>query len=200
MSSHLLIKGWKHGVALDALPLAHFLQHHAGMRLPEAKRVVDQFAAAGEVRLPLDGRVPAWVGRLSSARIEYEIVGSASLDGASILGRRRMTTPPPPPKSLLEEVVSELVCWYQPAELPLEGEAGYWDVLVPALASESAERLGEVVGADRVAELAELLKEAAADPAHPLVSAATRATLLDWGAKHTWPFTQAVFRGIAARL
>lgn len=126
MSSHLLIKGWKHGVALDALPLAHFLQHHAGMRLPEAKRVVDQFAAAGEVRLPLDGRVPAWVGRLSSARIEYEIVGSASLDGASIPDRRRMT-PPPPPKSLLEEVVSELVCWYQPDELPPANRPSGWE-------------------------------------------------------------------------
>lgn len=71
------IKGWKDGVALGAITLLRFLQVHCGMSLFEAKQLVDKFADAGGLDLPLPPGppLPPWVPALSDAKIQHEVSG-----------------------------------------------------------------------------------------------------------------------------
>lgn len=109
-------------------------------------------------------------------------------------------TNPSPQQALIDAVCSDLICWYQPDELPFEEDETFWRETVPALAARSARRLRASVGVDGVSSLAQLLRDAATDPTHALVVKATANTLMDWGDEETWPFTQALFRSIADQL
>ncbi|ONF72134.1 hypothetical protein [Amycolatopsis keratiniphila] len=63
-------------------------------------------------------------------------------------------------------------------------------------ADESAERLVHILG-DRAAEVADLLRRMAADPAHPLFETLSTQTMYDWNAD---PGSWAKFQQLARRM
>jgi len=108
--------------------------------------------------------------------------------------------PPPPQLALDRAILSELGCYYQPDELPIEWDERFFKEDLPRLAAKSAERLKERVEVDRLPDLAQLLREAATSSAHPLVTQASMESMLDWEDDEHWPMLQALFRSIADQL
>ncbi|MFI6303931.1 hypothetical protein ACIBCH_18825 [Amycolatopsis thailandensis] len=60
-------------------------------------------------------------------------------------------------------------------------------------ADESAERMVHILG-DRAIEVATLMREMAADPAHPFYQTIRRRTNYDWVAEGSWPKFQQIAR------
>jgi hypothetical protein len=88
-----------------------------------------------------------------------------------------MNPPPDPQDALLEE----LTAYYNADELPLFIDDGLLQQ-----GDHSARRLVHVLG-DRAPEAANLLRELAADPAHPLFERIGIQTMYDWnGDSESW--------------
>jgi len=71
---YLHIKGTRQAAYVDPIRFAHFFQRQAGMRLPEAKHRLDEFANNGELFVEVPGELPRWVNGLEEAGIQFAVV------------------------------------------------------------------------------------------------------------------------------
>lgn len=95
-------------------------------------------------------------------------------------------------------IANEFACYYHGDELPVVTEPSFRSVDLPRRAFESAIRLMRVVDASEAEQVSSLLRVAASDPHHPLITLIVDETLIGWtDDEDTWSVFQQVLRQIA---
>jgi hypothetical protein len=95
-----------------------------------------------------------------------------------------------------DAVINEFVSYYLVDELPAQWD----DATVDALASDSAERLREVLAGADVAGARALVAAAAENRVHPLHRKVVNSSMIDWVSDRWWSRWQNILRRLAAHL
>ncbi|MCC7000203.1 MAG: hypothetical protein IT370_36730 [Deltaproteobacteria bacterium] len=84
---YLHIKGTRQAAYVDPIGFMNFFRGRAGLRLPDAKKQLDEFANNGELFIEVSGDLPTWVSALEEAGIQFAVldaVGNPARDSSAV--------------------------------------------------------------------------------------------------------------------